>query len=215
MLPSYMSTSGPQETPIFAAIKGGKVWHEPLGGGPASGPETLPGLSGDTVGAFEYEGEVFLVGKDGSLNKPLLARDCLENSPVLFAMMDWTAQAVFVHNSRIFLVKEGKVVRPLLSPPRGALQTVLGATVLIASSILVSWRVGSGLFHRIAIRCGTTPWRAGTSRDRRRGASLMTRSREPTCTRAASTSSRCDTVPTSLNHPSTIYLMRFLVNVDE
>ena len=123
MLPTYMSTAGPQEIPVFAAIKGGKLWHEPLGGGPASGPETLPGLSSDTVGAFEYEGEVFLVGKDGSLNKPLLARDCLGNSPVLFAMMDWTAQAVFVHNARIFLVKEGKVAAcfPLRGP------AVLGA----------------------------------------------------------------------------------------
>lgn len=126
VLPGYASQDAIQEQDIFVVLKGGKVWHEPLGGGPVSGPLEIPLLDVNTAAAFEYDGEVFAISSDGKLSKPLLARgtndperpfaDLPGMSSRIYAMMDWSTQAVFIYNNRIYLIKDGKVRKP--SPGR-------------------------------------------------------------------------------------------------
>mmetsp|Transcript_26276 Transcript_26276/g.66035 ORF Transcript_26276/g.66035 Transcript_26276/m.66035 type:complete len:319 (-) Transcript_26276:1620-2576(-) len=106
LLPEYVSPV--QEQRIFAVVKRGQLMFEPLGGGAAEGPVELPGLDAEVAASFEYEGTIFFAWTSGRLSAPLL--NCHPPSrSSLWRMMDWSAQAVFAHNGRTFLIKDGLV----------------------------------------------------------------------------------------------------------
>mmetsp|Transcript_15070 Transcript_15070/g.38757 ORF Transcript_15070/g.38757 Transcript_15070/m.38757 type:complete len:608 (-) Transcript_15070:164-1987(-) len=106
LLPEYVSPV--QEQRIFAVVKRGQLMFEPLGGGAAEGPVDLPGLDAEVAASFEYEGTIFFAWTSGRLSAPLL--NCHPPSrSSLWRMMDWSAQAVFAHNGRTFLIKDGLV----------------------------------------------------------------------------------------------------------
>eukprot|EP00193_Tetraselmis_chui_P005936 CAMPEP_0177766152 /NCGR_PEP_ID=MMETSP0491_2-20121128/8369_1 /TAXON_ID=63592 /ORGANISM="Tetraselmis chuii, Strain PLY429" /LENGTH=349 /DNA_ID=CAMNT_0019282541 /DNA_START=461 /DNA_END=1510 /DNA_ORIENTATION=+ len=91
----------------FYVLKGGRVWHEKIGGGNVVGPEKWPLIDDSVQDAFVAGGRLFVI-KNGELwHEKLGGGDVV--GPEKRRYLDWAVTACWEQDGRAYFVHGGKV----------------------------------------------------------------------------------------------------------